>query len=129
MNAFSLQCNERIFALLNHVASNFVFCQVFLEPLKKLVGSTEAPALLLSRCSTHSQRTRLHQLGFALGISQWIEDFHSRVSSSKEDNLHVELNVGVHGDEERKRPIGVVRPVACSTEHIIDQSEVRSTFD
>ena len=90
--------------------------------MKKLVGSTEAPSLLLSRCSTQSQRSRLHQLGFALGISQWIEDFQDRVSCSEEGDkdLHFEF----YSDKEHKRPIAVVRPVASSNIEISQPSEV-----
>ena len=96
--------------------------QVFLEPLKKLVGSMEAPSLLLSSCLTQFQRSRLHQLGFALGISQWIEDFRSRVSYGKGEDF--ELNLAALEDEERKRPIAVVRPVPSSNEQINQLSEV-----
>ena len=98
------------------------FFQVFLEPLKKLVGSTEAPSLLISSCSTQSQRSRLHQLGFSLGISQWIEDFQNRVSRKEEadEDLHFEF----YGDKEYKRPIAVVRPVASSKMDISQPSEV-----
>lgn len=96
--------------------------QVFLEPLKKLVGSTEAPSLLLSSCSTQSRRSRLHQLGFALGISQWIEDFQNRVSRREEavEDLRFKLS----SDKEQERPIAVVRPVASSKVEISQTSEV-----
>lgn len=91
--------------------------------MKKLVGSTEAPSLLLSSCSTQSRRSRLHQLGFALGISQWIEDFQDRVSCSGDANedLHFEL----YSHKEHKRPIAVVNPVALSKTGISQPSEVR----
>ena len=69
-----------------------MYFQVFLEPLKKLVGSTEAASLLLSSCSTQSQRNRLHQLGFALGVNQWIEDFQNRVSCDKDDDKDLLLS-------------------------------------
>lgn len=102
-----------------------VFFQVFLEPLKKLVGSTEAPSLLLSSCSNQSQRSRLHHLGFALGISQWIEDFQSGLSYKKQedDNMDVQ-HFGLYKDKEHKRPIAVVKPVSSSNETISRQSEV-----
>ena len=63
--------------------------------------------LLLSNCSTQIQRSRLHQLGFALGISQWIENFHEQVSGE---------DVGFSQVQEQKRPIAVVKPVPSSTE-------------
>ena len=99
--------------------------QVFLEPLKKLVGSTEAPSHLLS-CSTQSQRSRLHQLGFSLGINQWIEDFQNRISRREEadEDLHLEL----YSDKEHKRPIAVVRPVASSKVDMSQPSEVGCSF-
>ena len=109
-----------IFVILNY--GKLYLFKVFLEPLKKLVGSTEAPSLQLSSCSTQSQRSRLHQLGFALGISQWIEDFQNRVSCSGEadEDLHFEL----YSDKEHKRPIAVVKPVALSKIAISQPSEV-----
>lgn len=63
--------------------------------------------LLLSNCSSQIQRSRLHQLGFALGISQWIENFHEQVSGE---------GVGFSHVQEQKRPIAVVKPVPSSTE-------------
>lgn len=98
------------------------FLQVFLEPLKKLLGSTEAPSLLISSCSTQSQCSRLHQLGFSLGISQWIEDFQNRVSRREEadEDLQFEL----YSDKEHKRPIAVVRPVTSLKMDISQPSEV-----
>ena len=111
------------FAIFVSQLLNFVHCfQVFLEPLKKLVGSTEAPSLLLSSCSTQFQRSRLHQLGFALGVSQWIEDFQSRVSCREETDE--DLQFELYGDTEHKRPIAVVRPVASSKLEISPPSEV-----
>ena len=85
----------------------YFFFQVFYEPLNKLVGSTEAPLLLLSNCSSQIQCSRLHQLGFVLGISQWIENFHEQVSGE---------DVGFSHVQEQKRPIAVVKPVPSSTE-------------
>ena len=63
--------------------------------------------LLLSNCGTQIQRSRLYQLGFALGISQWIENFHEQVSGE---------DVGFSHVQEQKRPIAVVKPVPSSTE-------------
>lgn len=102
------------------------FLQVFLEPLKKLVGSTEAPSLLLSSCSTQSQRSRLHQLGFSLGISQWIEHFQNRVSRREEadEDLHFEF----YSNKEHERPIAVVKPVTSSKMDISQLSEVGCSF-
>lgn len=114
------------FVLVFHLCFLITQCahcfQVFLEPLKKLVGSTEAPSLLLSSCSTQSRRSRLHQLGFGLGISQWIEDFQNRVSRREEavEDLHFELS----SDKEQERLIAVVRPVASSKVEISQTSEV-----
>lgn len=114
------------FVLVFHLCFLITQCvhcfQVFLDPLKKLVGSTEAPSLLLSSCSAQSRRSRLHQLGFALGISQWIEDFQNRVSRREEaeDDLHFELC----SDKKQMRPNAVVRPVASSKVEISQTSEV-----
>ncbi|XP_068725664.1 uncharacterized protein [Montipora capricornis] len=88
--------------------------KVFLEPLKKLIGSTEAPSVLLSCCSTQHQRSRLHRLGFVLGINQWIEDFHSRVRSDYPEEGSV-LKIGLD-EEYQKRPIAVVNPVLSRRE-------------
>lgn len=90
--------------------------------MKKLVGSTEAPSLLLSNCSTQSQRSRLHHLGFALGISQWIEDFQNRVSRREEADEGSPFDL--YSDKEHQRPIAVVRPVASSKMEISQSSEV-----
>ena len=96
--------------------------QVFLEPFTKLVGSTRAASLLLSSCSTQSQRNRLHQLGFAFSISQWIEDFQERVSHDKGDSEGVLFNE--HYNDESKRLITAVRPVASSISLVSQQAEV-----
>ena len=123
------KCNCKIS---KHKAFNSISCvnllsrQVFFEPLKKLVGSTEAPSLLLSSCSTQFQRSRLHQLGFSLGISQWIEDYKSRVLSRQQEDLGLKL--GVDQNELQKRPIAVVRPVPFSNKQI-EKSEVSSNQD
>ncbi|XP_068715873.1 uncharacterized protein [Montipora foliosa] len=103
---FVLECLVRMPSKL----AQTVGTKVFLEPLKKLIGLTEAPSLLLLSCSTHSQRSRLHRLGFVLGINQWIEDFQNRVwpSSEKEE---LAFNLGVDEEEFPKRPIAVVNPV------------------
>lgn len=94
--------------------------QVFLEPLKKLFGSTEAPSLLLSRCSNQPQRYRLHQLGFSLGLKLWIEDFIDhvrtvRIGNEEEDSA---LNAGLRDEEFEfsKKPMAVVNPVASVRE-------------
>ena len=89
----------------------YFFFQVFYEPLNKLVGSTEAPLLLLSNCRTQIQRSRLHQLGFTLGINEWIENFNEQVSG--ED---IGFSLGELQVQEQKRPIAVVKPVPSSTE-------------
>lgn len=103
---FVLECLVRMPSKL----AQTVGTKVFLEPLKKLIGLTEAPSRLLLSCSTHSQRSRLHRLGFVLGINQWIEDFQNRVwpSSEKEE---LAFNLGVDEEEFPKRPIAVVNPV------------------
>lgn len=67
--------------------------------------------LLLSNCSTQIQRSRLHQLGFALGISQWIENFQEQVSGEE-----IGFSLGELQVQEQKRPIAVVKPVPSSTE-------------
>ena len=66
---------------------------------------------MLTSCSTQSQRSRLHLLGFALGIGEWRDDFLSRVSCEKEEDKG--LVSGMYRDDEQKRPIAVVKPVAA----------------
>ncbi|XP_078347983.1 uncharacterized protein LOC144633073 isoform X2 [Oculina patagonica] len=117
-SAFVLECLTRM----PHRLAQAIATKVFLEPLKKLVGSSEAPSLLLSSCSTQSQRSHLHQLGFALGISQWIEDFQNRVSFGKQEDM--ELHFGLYSDGEHKRPVAVVRPVASSNKGTSQESEI-----
>lgn len=67
--------------------------------------------LLLSNCWTQIQRSRLHQLGFVLGISQWIENFHEQVSGEV-----IGFSLGELQVQEQKRPIAVEKPVPSSTE-------------
>ena len=78
-----------------------------------------APSLLLSNCSTQIQRSRLHHLGFALGIGQWIEDFHQQVSGGD-----IGFSLGELQVQEHKRPIAVVKHVPSSTEQINQQLPV-----
>ena len=96
--------------------------QVFLEPFKKLVGSARAASVLLSSCSTQSQRNRLHKLGIACGISQWIEDFQNRVSPDK-GNIEGFLS-SEHCNDESRGTIAAVTPVASSNSMVSQQAEV-----
>ena len=64
--------------------------------------------MLLRSCSTQSQRSRLHLLGFALGIGEWRDDFLSRVSCKKKEDEG--LVSGNYSNDEQKRPIAAVKP-------------------
>lgn len=77
--------------------------------------------MLLSSCSTQSHRNRLHKLGIAHGISEWIEDLQNRVSRGKgkiEGFLFSE-----HWTDESREMIAAVMPVT-SNSVVSQQAEV-----
>jgi hypothetical protein len=47
------------------------FCQIFLEPLGQVVGSSTSKFQLLSACKTAEDTNRLHELGCMLGVGEW----------------------------------------------------------
>lgn len=47
------------------------FCQIFLEPLGQVVGSSTSKFQLLSACKTAEDTNRLQELGCMLGVGEW----------------------------------------------------------
>ncbi|XP_022793492.1 uncharacterized protein LOC111332406 isoform X4 [Stylophora pistillata] len=120
---FVLECLNRMPLRLARVIGT----KVFLEPFKKLVGSARAASVLLSSCSTQSQRNRLHKLGIACGISQWIEDFQNRVSPDK-GNIEGFLS-SEHCNDESRGTIAAVTPVASSNSMVSQQAETSAELE
>ena len=82
--------------------------------------------MLLRSCFTQSQRDRLHLLGFVLGIGEWRDDFLSRVACKREEDEG--LVFGSYSDDEQKRPIGVVKPVAAHISSTLQTEVCRLKF-
>ena len=73
----------------------------------EIVGKSEAPALILSSCRSDAERSHLHQLGLAHGITQWIEDFRTKTSAPRQDdavNHSLQATVG-------NKPLAIVQPI------------------
>ena len=47
------------------------FCQIFIEPLGQVVGSSTSKFQLLSACKTAEDTNRLQELGCMLGVEEW----------------------------------------------------------
>ena len=60
-----------------------LLCQVFLEPLGRVVGTTKSKSLLLEVATSSQQTSRLQHLGFALGVSEWTNHFQQRLAPQK----------------------------------------------
>ena len=86
--------------------------KVFLNPMREKLGSSEAPRLLLSCCTSGQQRSTLHLLGMQLGISEWKEDFEQVVSAWQVCN-EIKAAEGFIEPRVNNRPVAVVKP--CET--------------
>ncbi|XP_060795619.1 uncharacterized protein wu:fj29h11 isoform X3 [Neoarius graeffei] len=54
--------------------------QVFLEPLSRVLGQARSKAVLLDAAKSETRYlNKLHQLGILLGITEWVEDFHTKL--------------------------------------------------
>ncbi|KAK7918618.1 hypothetical protein WMY93_009902 [Mugilogobius chulae] len=55
--------------------------QVFLEPFAKVLGQTRSKEVLMSVAQSNPQHLNcLHRLGILLGITDWIKDYHKKLS-------------------------------------------------
>ena len=78
-----------------------------MNPLWERIGSSEAPGLLLSCCTSGQQRSALHLLGLQLGVSEWKDDFEHVISAM----ISEEVRTAEQMDHKiEKRPVAVVKP-------------------
>ncbi|KAM6951488.1 uncharacterized protein FYW47_015000 [Aplochiton taeniatus] len=55
--------------------------QVFLEPFSRVLGQTKSKAVLLCTArSNYHYLNRVHHLGIVLGITDWVRDYHTKLS-------------------------------------------------
>uniref|UniRef100_A0A3B3RWP0 Wu:fj29h11 n=1 Tax=Paramormyrops kingsleyae TaxID=1676925 RepID=A0A3B3RWP0_9TELE len=55
--------------------------QVFLEPLSRVLGQAKSKAVLLQTAKADWRHlNRLHHVGILLGMTDWVKDFHSKLS-------------------------------------------------
>lgn len=64
------------------VRNFFFLLQIFFEPLKHVFGHTTAPGLVLKHCETYEEKSKIHNLGICLGITEWQEDFKKKLVPS-----------------------------------------------
>ncbi|XP_015211657.2 uncharacterized protein [Lepisosteus oculatus] len=56
--------------------------QIFLEPFSKVLGQAKSKAVLLQAArSDRRYKNRLHQMGLLLGLTEWVKDFQTKLSS------------------------------------------------
>ncbi len=65
------------------VLSLYMYSQVFIEPLRKVVSSSAVDGLL-SYCRSREERLVLQSLGMLVGIKAWTDDFRTMVSEEAE---------------------------------------------
>ncbi|XP_046709697.1 protein NO VEIN-like isoform X1 [Silurus meridionalis] len=54
--------------------------QVFLEPLSRVLGQAMSKTVLLDAAKSETRYlNKLHQLGILLGITEWVQDFHTKL--------------------------------------------------
>ncbi len=63
--------------------SLYMYSQVFIEPLRKVVSSSAVDGLL-SYCRSREERLVLQSLGMLIGIKAWTDDFRTMVSEEAE---------------------------------------------
>ena len=54
--------------------------QVFLDALSHVVGQVQSKQLLMQHCQHTEQIGRLQLLGMLLGVNEWTQSFHSRLT-------------------------------------------------
>jgi len=53
---------------------------VFLDALSHVVGQVVSKQLLMQQCSSMQQVGRLQLLGMLLGVNEWTQSFHARLT-------------------------------------------------
>ena len=63
--------------------------QVFLEPFSRVLGGqAKSKAVLLSTARSNLRHLNcLHQLGIVLGITDWVKDYHTKLSPPQNQDL------------------------------------------
>jgi len=71
--------------------------QVFLDALSHVVGQVQSKQLLMQHCHSTQQTGRLQLLGMLLGVSEWTQSFHARLTfpSSCVEEVAAELENAV----------------------------------
>ncbi|XP_026387919.1 uncharacterized protein LOC113283008 [Papaver somniferum] len=64
---------------------------LFLSGLRSFTKEAHAHAAILLECNQLDQRMMLHEIGFSLGIMEWIADYHA-LKSSAADGLPIEFS-------------------------------------
>jgi len=54
--------------------------EVFLDALSHVVGQVQSKQLLLQHCCSPHQTGRLQLLGMLVGVSEWTQTFHTRLT-------------------------------------------------
>ncbi|XP_041714657.1 uncharacterized protein wu:fj29h11 isoform X2 [Coregonus clupeaformis] len=68
--------------------------QVFLEPFSRVLGGqAKSKAVLLSTARSNLRHLNcLHQLGIVLGITDWVKDYHTKLSAPQNQDLNQSQN-------------------------------------
>jgi len=53
---------------------------VFLDALSYVVGQVQSKQLLMLHCHSMEQISRLQLLGMFLGVNEWMQSFHTRLT-------------------------------------------------
>ena len=53
---------------------------MFLDALSYVVGQVQSKQLLMQHCHSMEQISRLQMLGMLLGVNEWMQSFHSRLT-------------------------------------------------
>jgi len=53
---------------------------VFLDALSHVIGQVQSKQLLMQHCRSAQQTGRLQLLGMLLGVNEWTESFHARLT-------------------------------------------------
>lgn len=84
--------------------------QVFLDALSHVVGQVQSKQLLMQQCRSTQEAGRLQLLGLLLGVNEWTESFHARLSfpPSCVEEVAVELESAIEVS------------VACDLQRLLD---------
>ncbi|KAG7491801.1 hypothetical protein MATL_G00007700 [Megalops atlanticus] len=76
-----------------------VLQQVFLEPLTRVLGHAKSKAVLLNTAKADTRYlNRLHHMGLLLGMTEWMKDFHGKLSPPKQPVISSQIRKLVSAD-------------------------------